>query len=70
MASDRNDIALLRSLTLHGPELMRKARAHADISDVASLHDVVKSLHRLCDWRLVVESKSMSHQRCSWTSGL
>ena len=44
-------------LTLHLVELVRMARAHANVPHLAGLHDVVERLHRLLDGRVVVKPK-------------
>lgn len=40
-------------------ELVRKARRHADVSDLAGLDDVVQRLHGLLDRRLGVKSVAL-----------
>lgn len=42
--------------TLHLMELVRVTRAHADVSAVAGLDDVVERVHRLLDRCVIVES--------------
>jgi len=46
-------------VVLHGMELIRVARAHADIPHIPSLDDIVKSLHSFFNWGGVVEAMAL-----------
>jgi hypothetical protein len=49
------------SIVLHGMELPSKATAHADVSNISSLDDVVKCLHGFFDWRFRVKSMALKN---------
>jgi hypothetical protein len=52
---------LTRGRTLHQLELPSKAAAHADVSHVASFHDIVQSPHCLLDRSVLIEPMALQN---------
>lgn len=46
-------------IVLHRVELIRIARAHSDVADVARSDNIVQSLHSFLDWGPVIEAMTL-----------